>query len=103
MAVHADGLLAAVDEPTGRLSTGLQPCPGIPAHERRGGQPLRLRPGARPPLPLAEALGRPALLRPCGSPAEDPRGGPAGGAVRGLAPGRAWLGGVRAAALLARL
>ena len=64
MDVHADGLLAALDEPPGRVPRRVLARPGVPAHDRRGrAQPQRVRPGARPPLPLAEALGRAALLR----------------------------------------
>ena len=41
---------------------------------------LRLRPRARPPLPLAQALGGPALLRPRGHPGDPARARPAGAA-----------------------
>ena len=74
----------------------------VPAHARRRVRALGLRPGARPPLPLAQALGRAALLRrrrPAGDPA---RAHPACGALRRLGRGRARLGARRAAAFLAR-
>ena len=61
----------------GGAAGGVQPRARVPAHERRGREPLRLRPGARPPLPLAQALGGPALLRPRGAAGADPRGDPA--------------------------
>ena len=77
---------------------------GVPAHDRRRrAQPQRVRPGARPPLPLAQALGGPALLRRARGCAADPRGDPARRAVRGLGARRARLGGLRAAAVLRRL
>src|SRR5207237_517840 len=59
--------------------------------------------GARPPLPVAEALGGAALLRPRGPPADDPRRRSARRALRELGAGRARLGGGRTAPLLARL
>ena len=74
----------------------------VPAHRRRGVLARRLRPGARPPLPLAQALGGAALLRrrrPAGDPA---RAHPARGAVRRLGRGEPRLGARRAAAVLPR-
>ena len=99
---HADGLLAAVDEPARRLPRRLQPRPRVPAHARRRGraQPQRVRPRARAPLPLAEAVGGPALLRPRRAAADDPRARAARRAVRGLGARGARLGAVRAAPLL---
>ena len=63
---HADGLLAAVDAPAGRLPRGVQPRPRVPAHPGRRGRALaaRVRAGARTPVPLAEAVGGAALPRP---------------------------------------
>ncbi len=66
-------------------------------------QHQRVRAGARPPLPVAEALGRPALLRRRGAARSHPRGDPPGRALRGLGARRARLGALRAAAVLGRL
>jgi Glutamate decarboxylase and related PLP-dependent proteins len=64
MDVHAHGLLAALDQPTGRVPRRVLARPRVPAHDRRRrAQPERVRAVARPPFPLPEALGRPALLR----------------------------------------
>ena len=62
-----------------------------------------LRPGARPPLPRAEALVRAALVRRRGAAGADPRARPARAALRGVGRGRARLGGRRAASVLDRL
>ena len=97
---HADGLLAAV-EPRGRedLRARVQPDPRVPAHARRRGRAVaeRVRPGAGPPLPGAEAVGGAALPRPPGPAGAHPPRGRARGAVRGVGGGRAGLGAVRAA------
>ena len=45
---------------------------------------LRVQPGARPPLPRAQALGGAALLRPRGAAGADPRGDSPRRAVRGV-------------------
>ena len=62
-----------------------------------------LRPGARPPLPRAEALVRAALVRRRGAARADPRARPARAALRGVGERRARLGGRRAASVLDRL
>ena len=71
--------------------------------ERGRRQPERVRLAARPPLPRPEALGDAALLRPRGPAGDHPRARPAGRALRALGRGRAGLGALRAASLLARL
>ena len=62
-----------------RLPRRLQPDPRVPAHARRRGraQPERVRARARAALPLAEAVGGAALLRPRRAAADDPRARPA--------------------------
>ena len=76
------------------LPRRLQPRPRVPAHAGRGGraQLVGVRPGARPALPLAQAVGGAALPRPLRAAADDPRARPAGRAVRGAGRGRARLG-----------
>ena len=74
VAVHADGLLAPLDAEAGGAAGGVQPRPRVPADERRSGESLGLRSRARPPLSLAQALGRPSLLRPRGAAGADPGG-----------------------------
>jgi hypothetical protein len=53
--VHADGLLAAVDQPPRRVPSRVQPDPRVPAHARRRGraEPFRIRP-IREAIRLAE-------------------------------------------------
>ena len=69
--------------------------PSLLALRRRGGaEPLRLRSGARAAVPVAEAVGRPALLRPQWPAGGHPRARPARRALRGMGAGRARLGGV---------
>ncbi len=93
VAVHADGLLGALD-PAARRPTGrLQLRARVPARQRGGGEPLRVQPRAGPALPRAQAVDGAALLRPDGAAGADPRGDPAGRAVRGLGARRARLGG----------
>ncbi len=77
--------------------------PSTSGHTGRGRLDRRLRPRARAKVPLAQALGRAALLRAGGPAAAHSRARAAGGAVRGLGAGGAWLGDLGAAALLARL
>src|SRR5439155_13159494 len=103
--VRADGLLAPLVVPAGRPAAGLLARPGVPADARRGGraQPERVRAGARPPVPVAEAVGGAPLLRARGAAGADPRRGTARGAVRGLGARGAGLGGRRAAVVLRRL
>ena len=67
----------------------------LPRVRARRARPARLRPGARPPLPRAQALDGAALLRPRGPAGADPRARPPGGAVRGVGARRARLGGRR--------
>ena len=74
VAAHADGLLGALDAPARRVARGVQPRARVPARQRGGGEPERVQPGARPPLPRAQALGGAALLRPRGAAGADPRG-----------------------------
>src|SRR5215212_1070862 len=101
MALHADGLLPPLDETPGGPAPRVQLGAGIPAHERGGREPLRVRPGTWAPLPLAEALGGAALLRPRGATGAHSRGRASRRAVRSLGARRAGMGGVRTAALLA--
>jgi len=63
---------------------------------------LRVRAGARPPLPLAQALGGAPVLRSRGVARDRARAHPARGALRRLGWGDAGLGAGRAAAFLAR-
>src|SRR2546421_5483239 len=63
VALHADGLFVALDTPSRGPPCGVQPRARVPSDERRGRQPLGLRTGVGPAFPLAEALGRAALLR----------------------------------------
>ena len=82
----ADGLLAAVDAPAAGPARGVQPRARVPAHARQRGCAVaeRVRPGARPPLPGAEAMGGAALPRPQRPAGPRPQRRGAGGAVRGL-------------------
>ena len=75
---------------------------GVPAHRRRGVLARRLRPAARPPLPLAQAVGGAALLRRRGAARDPARAHPTRGALRRLGRAERRLGARRAAALLAR-
>ena len=100
---RARRLLAAVEPPAGGAARRVLARAGVPAHAGRGRLARRLRPGAGPPVPVAEAVGGAALLRAGGPAAADSRARAAGGAVRGLGAGGAWVGGLGAAALLARL
>ena len=100
---YADGLLDALDAPARRPARGVQPRAGVPAASARRWRASRVQPGARPPLPRAQALGGAALLRPRRAAGADPRGDPPGRAVRGLGARGAGLGGRRAAAVLPRL
>ena len=80
--MRADGLLAPLDVAAGRVPAGVLARAGVPAHAGGRVRALGVRPGARPALPLAEALGGAALLRRRG-PARDPaRAHPARGALR---------------------
>ena len=94
VAADADGLLDLLDATARRLARRLQPRAGVPARQRGGGEPLRVQPGARAPLPGAQALGGAALLRPRGAAGADPRGDPPGRALRGLGARGAGLGAV---------
>ena len=75
VAVHPDGLLAALDAPARGPAPRLQPDARVPAHPGRRGraQPDRLRPGARAALPRAQALGGAALPRPPRAAGANPR------------------------------
>ena len=64
VAADADGLLVALDVAAGRVPAGVQPRAGVPAHAGGRLRAVGVRAGARPPLPLAEAVGGAALLRP---------------------------------------
>src|SRR5204863_3544042 len=103
VAVHADGLLPALDSSAGRPAAGVLARARVSPHERRGRQPLGLRTGTRPPVPLTEALGGAPLLRPRGDSGADPRGRSPRRADRALDPGRAGLGALRAAPAFGRL
>ena len=104
VAVHAGRLLVPLHGAPRRPARGLRAHAGVPAHVGRGRhQPQRVRARARPALPRAQAVGRPALLRPRRAAGDDPRARAARGAVRGLGARRAGLGVVRSAPLLGRL
>ena len=103
VALRADGLLGALDEPARGLSRRLHARPGVSADERRGGESLGLRAGARPPLSLAQAVGGAALLRAPRVAGAHPRGDSARRALPGLGRRRAGLGALRPTALQRRL
>ena len=103
VAVHPDGLLGVLLPASRRPAARVQPRARVPAGERGRRQPERVRLTARPPLPGAEAVGDAALLRPRGAAGDHPRARAAGGAVRAVGRGRAGLGALRSASLLARL
>ena len=104
VAVHADRLLLPVHGAPRRPARGLRAHARVPAHLRRGRhEPQRVRPGARPALPRAQAVGRAALLRARRAAGDDPRARAARRAVRGLGARRARLGAVRAAPVLGRV
>ena len=87
VAVHADGLLAALDAPAGGVPRRVLARARVPARRpTRARRPQRVRARARPPLPRAEAVGGPALLR---------RGGPAGADPRGVRLAELFEGWVR--------
>ena len=85
----------SVHQAAGGPARGVQPRPGIPARERGGrDEPDRLRPGARPPLSVAQALGGHPLLRPRGpAGASSASTSAPGAAVRLLGGGDAGVGG----------
>src|SRR5437588_536226 len=87
----------------GGAAARVQPRPGVPAHLRRGRQPLRLRAGARPALPLAQALGGAPLLRARGPPGPDPGARAPRCALRELDPLGRRVEARRPARLLARV
>jgi hypothetical protein len=102
VAARPDRLLAHLDGAAGRMARGVHPDARVPAHRRRGVLARRLRAGARPALPVAQAVGGTALLR-GGRPAGDPaRAHPPRTAVRRLGRGERGVEARRAAALLAR-
>ena len=104
VAVHARRLLVHLHGAARRPARGLCAHARVPAHIGRGrDEPQRVRPGARPALPRAQAVVRAALLRPLRAAGADPRARAAGRAVRGLGARRARLGGLRAAPLLGRV
>ena len=103
VAVHADRLLGALDAAARGAARGVRGARRLPRLVRGRDRPARLRAGARPPLPRAEALDGAALLRPRRPAGADPRARAARGALRGVGARRARLGDLRAAALLHRL
>src|SRR5262249_56864190 len=103
VAGRPDGLLRAVDSSPGGLPERLQPRAGVPPLAGRRAEPQRGLDPARPPLPRAQALDGPALLRTVWPPGQAARAPAARRALRGLGARRARLGGDPAAALLAPL
>ena len=103
VALHADGLLGVLQPPPRRPAQRVQPRPRVPARQRGRRQPERVQPAARPTLPGAQALGRAPLLRARGPAGRDPGAPAPRRALRGVGAGRAGLGGLRPAPLLARL
>ena len=63
VAARAHGLLPRLDGAAGRVARGVHARSRVPADVGRCVRALGVRPGARPALPLAEALGGAALLR----------------------------------------
>ena len=103
VALDTDGLLGLLDAASRGPARRFQPGARVPACERGRREPVGVQPGARTPVPGAEALGRAPLLRARGAAAADPRGDRAGGAVRRVGARRAGVGGDRAATVLTRV
>ena len=100
--VDSGRLLAAVEPAARGPASCVQPDPGVPSHARRRrcAQPERVRPGARPSVSLAEAVGGAPVLRAIRIAGPHPRRHRASGEVRAVGRGRARLGVVRAAPVL---
>ena len=75
----------------------------VPRRDAGGDRHQGLRPRARPPLPCAQALVRPPLVRRRGTAGADPRARPARAALRVARRGGARVGGRRAAPVLDRV
>ena len=85
VAVHADGLLLLLTSRPDDLRAAFRLVPEyLRTTDEDALNISEYGPGARPPLPLAQALGGAALLRARGPAGADPRGDAAGDAVRGL-------------------
>ena len=92
-------------QPPGRLARCLQPDPRVSAHARRRGraQPERVRSGARPPLPVTQAMGGASLPRAQRPAAPHPQRRRARREVRALGGRGRRLGAVRTPSLLGRV
>ncbi len=82
VAAAPDGLLAPLDRAARGVPGGVLARARVPAHAGGRLRALGIRAGARPALPLAQALGGAALLRGRGPAGDPPRAHPAGAALR---------------------